>query len=98
MENEEMMSTDQHEWDGNERRNGADWFQYKHMILADIKGTKDDVKEIKEDVLDIKLALTELKLEIKQVVNKSATTTSSIISTIISIVGGVVIWFLTGMK
>ena len=98
MENELMGTADQHEWDGVERRNGADWLQYKHMILSDIKGTKDDVKDIKEDVLDIKLALTELKLEIKQVVNKSATTTSSIVSTIISIVGGVAVWFLTGMK
>lgn len=86
-------------WDGTtERRIDTDWLQNKQKVLSDIKDTKDDVKDIKEDVTDIKITLAELRLEIKQVVSKSATTTSSWISLAVSVVSGVIIYFITGQK
>jgi septal ring factor EnvC (AmiA/AmiB activator) len=86
------------EWDGTERRIDTDWLRDKQKVLSDIKDTKDDVKDIKEDVMDIKITLAELKVEIKQIVNKSATTTSSWISLAVSIISGIAIYFITGTK
>ena len=46
----------------------------------------------------MKITLAEMRVEIKQIVSKSATTTSSIVSTIISIASGVVIFMITENK
>ena len=85
-------------WDGTERRDSTDWLQYKQKVLSDIQDTKEDVKDIKDDVMDIKMALTELKIEIKQIVGKSATTTSTWVSMAVSVISGIVIYYITGAK
>jgi seryl-tRNA synthetase len=86
------------EWDGTERGIDTDWLRDKQKVLSDIKDTKEDVKDIKEDVTDIKITLAELKVEIKQIVNKSVTTTSSWISLVVSVISGIAIYFITGTK
>ena len=86
------------DWDRTERMIDTDWLRDKQKVLSDIKDTKEDVKDIKGDVTDIKITLAELKVEIKQIVSKSATSTSSWISLGVSIVSGVIIYFVTGQK
>lgn len=84
-------------WDGTERRE-TDWLQYKQKVLSDIKETKDDVAGIKDDVTDIKITLAELRLELKQIVGKSAAATSTWVSLAVSVISGIIVYVLTGMK
>lgn len=85
-------------WDGTERRDSTDWLQYKQKVLSDIKETKDDVADMKDDVTDIKISLAELRVELKQIVGKSASITSTWVSLIVSVISGVIVYFMTGMK
>jgi len=86
-------------WDGStERRDSTDWFQYKQKVLSDIKDTKDDVADMKDDVTDIKIGLAELRIELKQIVGKSATTTSTWVSLLVSVISGIIVYVMTGMK
>lgn len=86
-------------WDGiTERRDSTDWLQYKQKVLSDIKDTKDDVADMKDDVTDIKIGLAELRIELKQIVGKSAATTSTWVSLLVSVISGVIVYFMTGMK
>lgn len=95
---EHNHSCETQEYHGQERRVSTDWPEYKPIILNDIKETKQEVKEITKDMTAMKITLAEMRVEIKQIVSKSATTTSSIVSTIISIASGIVIFMITGNK
>ena len=83
-------------WDGIDRRQDADWLQYKQKVLSDINDTKQDIKDIKTDVTAIKLTLAEFKVELKQIISSSATRTSSYVSLAISVISGVILYFLIG--
>lgn len=84
------------EWDGEERRTDADWLQHKKMVLKDISDIKDDVKTITKDIVEFRISMAELKLEIKSLVGKSAATTSTIVSFIISATSGIALIFFQG--
>lgn len=85
-------------WDGIERRDSTDWLHYKQKVLSDIKETKDDVADMKDDVTDIKIGLAELRVELKQIVSQSATRTSTWVSLLVSVISGIIVYFMTEMK
>ena len=86
-------------WDGvTERRGSADWLQDKQWVLSDIKETKADVSDVKKDVTDIKIGLAELRIELKQIVSQSASRTSTWVSLVVSVISGIIVYFMTEMK
>ena len=87
-----------HEWDGVDRRNPTGWDRYEMKVLSDISDVKGEIKDIKTTISQMQIAFTEMKTELKQVVSASATKTSSVVSTIITTVGGIIVYVLTGMK
>lgn len=93
-----IMGTANQEWDGIDRRHQPGWEKYEYKVLTDIKEVKEEVKEIRGDVTKIQLELAKMGMEIKQVVSKSATTTSTGVSLAISVISGVIIWLITGTK
>lgn len=85
------------DWHGDqERRAASNWDKYETKVLEDIKEVKGEVKVIQSEIRGIEITLAEMKIEIKQIVNKSATTTSSIVSVVISIISGIILYFVTG--
>lgn len=91
------MGNEQPHWDGStERRNIEGWSQYEKLVLNHISESKSEIKDIKEDVNEIKVTLAEFKVELKQSISSSATRTSGIVSIAISVVSGIIMYFLTG--
>ncbi len=83
-----------HSWDGIDRRNDQELIKYKvERIILDMNSTKDDTEKIKKDIVDIKLLMIEMKMELKNIVGRSSAITSSIVSLIITVVGGVAGYF-----
>lgn len=77
------------EWNGSERRAAGfdpDWHRHKEKLIEDNKENKEEIKKIVTMVSDIKVVQAEMRMELKTVVNKSAFTTSSIVSTVIGLV------------
>ena len=98
MSMERVVGTNQ-EWDGqHDRRNPSSWDRYEVKVLSDIKSIQDEVGEIKKDISRVQVGFAEMKIELKQIVGDSATKTSGIVSTVVSIIGGVIVYVLTGMK
>lgn len=87
------------EWDEIERRGSSELTTYKFKVLEEsIEDIKDEVKESRKEVKEFMKDMIEMKVELKQLVGKSAATTSSWISLAISILSGVAIYFITGTK
>lgn len=83
-----------HSWDGIDRRNDQELIKYKvERIISDMNSTKDDAEKIKKDIVDIKLLMTEMKMELKNIVGRSSAITSSIVSLVITVIGGVAGYF-----
>lgn len=83
-----------HSWDGIDRRNDQELIKYKvERIILDMNSTKDDTEKIKKDIVDIKLLMTEMKMELKNIVGRSSAITSSVVSLVITVIGGVVGYF-----
>ena len=53
---------------------------------------------MKDDVTDIKIGLAELRIELKQIVGKSAATTSTWVSLLVSVISGIIVYVMTEMK
>lgn len=87
-----------HEWDGVDRRNPTGWDRYEMKVLSDISEVKGEIKDIKTTISQMQIGFTEMKTELKQVVSASATKTSSVVSTIVSTIGGIIVYVLTGLK
>ena len=87
-----------HEWDGVDRSNPTGWDRYEMKVLSDISDVKGEIKDIKTTIAQMQIGFTEMKTELKQVVSASATKTSSVVSTIVSTIGGIIVYVLTGMK
>jgi hypothetical protein len=92
------MGTANQEWDGYDRRHTTGWDRYEVKVLSDIKNIQEEVGSIKKDMSNMQIAFAEMKMEVKQIVSASATKTSSVVSTIITTVGGIIVYVLTGMK
>lgn len=92
------MGTANQEWDGYDRRHTTGWDRYEVKVLSDIKNIQEEVGDIKKDMSNMQIAFAEMKMEVKQIVSASATKTSSVVSTIITTVGGIIVYVLTGMK
>ena len=92
------MGTANQEWDGYDRRYTTGWDRYEVKVLSDIKNIQEEVGSIKKDMSNMQIAFAEMKMEVKQIVSASATKTSSVVSTIITTVGGIIVYVLTGMK
>ncbi len=85
---------DGHSWDGIDRRNDQELIKYKvERIILDMNSTKDDTEKIKKDIVDIKLLMTEMKMELKNIVGRSSAITSSVVSLVITVIGGVAGYF-----
>jgi hypothetical protein len=85
-----------HNWDGIDRRNDQELIKYKvERIILDMNSTKDDTEKIKRDIVDIKLLMTEMKMELKNIVGRSSAITSSIVSLVITVIGGVIGYFVS---
>lgn len=82
-------------WDGINRRHEG-WNQYEKLVLNHITESKAEIKDIKADVSNIQITLAGFKVELKQIISSSATRTSSYISLAISVISGVVLYFLIG--
>lgn len=92
------MGTADQEWDGHDRRHPNGWDRYEVKVLSDIKDIREEVAEVKKNMSTMQVSFAEMKVELKQVVGASATRTSSIVSIVVNIIGGVIIFLLTGMK
>lgn len=92
------MGTANQEWDGLDRRHPNGWDRYEIKVLSDIKDMQEEVSEVKKDMGKMQVAFAEMKVEIKQIVGASATKTSGWVSLGVSIVSGIVIFLLTGVK
>lgn len=79
---------------GPDRRNNQDWLYYRRQVIKDIEGTKEDINDIKKDIVNIRLLVVEMKTELKGIISRSSAITSTIVSTIITIIGVVVAYFL----
>lgn len=88
----------QQEWNGEDRRSPIGWDRYEMKVLSDIDDVKKEVADIKKDMTTMQMGFAEMKMEVKQIVGASATKTSSIVSIIVSVVSGVVVFMLTGIK
>lgn len=85
---------DGHSWDGIDRRNDQELIKYKvERIILDMNSTRDDTEKIKKDIVDIKLLMTEMKMELKNIVGRSSAITSSVVSLVITVIGGVAGYF-----
>lgn len=92
------MGTANQDWDEIDRRHSTGWDRYEMKVLSDIKNIQDEVKEVKGDVSKMQVAFAEMRVEIKQIVSASATKTSSVVSTIVSTIGGIIVYVLTVLK
>lgn len=92
------MGTANHEWDGYDRRNPNGWERHEVKVLSDITEIKKEVDDIKKGMTDMQIGFAEMKMEVKQIVGASATKTSGVVSTIITTVGGIIVYVLTGLK
>lgn len=90
------MGTANQEWDGLDRRHTNGWDRYEMKVLSDIKNMQDEVKDVREDVSKMQVAFAEMKVELKQIVGASATRTSSVISIVVNVIGGVIMFLLIG--
>jgi hypothetical protein len=46
----------------------------------------------------MQVGFAEMRVEVKQIVSSSATKTSGIVSVIVSVISGAILFFVTGMK
>ena len=92
------MGTANQEWDGVDRRHLTGWDRYELKVLSDIKNIQDEVKDVKDDVSQMQVAFAEMKVELKQIVGSSATRTSGVVSVIVSVISGVIMFLITGAK
>ena len=92
------MGTADQEWDGTDRRHATGWDRYEIKVLSDIKNMQEEVKDVREDVGKIQVAFAEMKVELKQIVGASAARTSGIVSVLVSVVSGAIMFLITGMK
>lgn len=92
------MGTANQEWDGPDRRQATGWDRYEIKVLSDIKSIQEEVGEIKKDMSNMQIGFAEMKMEVKQIVGASATKTSGVVSVIVSVISGVIMFFVTGMK
>ena len=92
-----MVTADQ-EWDGYDRRHTTGWDRYEVKVLSDIKNIQEEVGDIKKDISNMQIAFAEMKMEVKQIVSASATKTSSVVSIVVSVVSGVIMYLVTGSK
>lgn len=92
------MGTANQEWDGHDRRQAVGWDRYEMKVLSDIENIQEEVGDIKKTMSSMQIAFAEMKMEVKQIVSASATKTSSVVSTIVSVIGGVIVYVLTGLK
>ena len=93
-----MMGTANQEWDGVDRRHATGWDRYEMKVLSDINNIQAEVKDVKEDMSKMQIAFAEMKVEVKQIVGASATKTSGIVSVLVSVVSGIILFALTGVK
>lgn len=75
------------------RTDGTDM---KIKVLSDIDNMKSEVKDVKEAMSKMQVSFAEMKVEIKQIVGSSATKTSSAISILVNVIGGVIMFLLVG--
>mgnify|MGYP003586275028 CR=1 FL=1 len=92
------MGTANQEWDETDRRNPNGWDRYEIKVLSDIKNIQEEVKDVKDDMSKMQIAFAEMKVEVKQIVSSSATKTSGWVSLGVSLVSGLIIFWLTGIK
>lgn len=92
------MGTANQEWDGHDRRQMTGWDRYEIKVLSDIKNIQEEVVGIKKDMSNMQIGFAEMKMEVKQIVGASATKTSGVVSVIVSVVSGIIMFFVTGMK
>ena len=92
------MGTANQEWDGPDRRQATGWDRYEIKVLSDIKSIQEEVGGIKKDMANMQIGFAEMKMEVKQIVGASATKTSGVVSVIVSVISGVIMFFVTGMK
>ena len=92
------MGTANQEWDGYDRRYTTGWDRYEVKVLSDIKNIQEEVGDIKKDMSNMQIAFAEMKMEVKQIVSASATKTSSVVSIVVSVVSGVIMYLVTGSK
>ena len=84
----------EHQWDGVDRRDS--WNQHEKLVLNHITESKIEINNIKNDLNNIKITLAEFRIELKQIVSSSASRTSGIISVAVSVVSGLIMYFLIG--
>lgn len=92
------MGTANQEWDGPDRRQATGWDRYEIKVLSDIKNIQDEVGGIKKDMSSMQVGFAEMRVEVKQIVSSSATKTSGIVSVIVSVISGAILFFVTGVK
>ena len=92
------MGTANQEWDGLDRRQATGWDRYEIKVLSDIKNIQDEVGGIKKDMSSMQVGFAEMRIEVKQIVSSSATKTSGIVSVIVSVISGAILFFVTGIK
>lgn len=83
-------------WDGTDRRGEQEVTKYKvERVILDMHDIKTDVETIKKDMVDIKILTTEMRGELKQIVGRGSFITSSVVSFVITTLGGVIIYYFT---
>lgn len=92
------MGTADQEWNGSDRRQATGWDRYEIKVLSDIKNIQDEVGGIKKDMSSMQVGFAEMRVEVKQIVSSSATKTSGIVSVIVSVISGAILFFATGIK
>jgi hypothetical protein len=86
------------EYSGAERRSG--WERQELKVLGDIQDIKEDVKGVKKAMSDLQLTTVKMGIEVQQMVNDSATRTSTRVSLIvgvsIAVASGLIMIYITG--
>jgi pantothenate kinase len=86
------------EYNGAERRSG--WERQELKVLGDIQSIKEEVKDVKKSMSDLQLTTVKMGIEVQQMVNESATRTSTKISLIvgiaIAVASGLIMIYITG--
>jgi len=86
------------EYTGEERRSG--WERQELKVLGDIQDIKEDVRGVKKAMSDLQLTTVKMGIEVQQMVNESATRTSTRISLIvgvsIAVISGLIMIYVTG--
>ncbi len=87
------------EWDGRVERRAEvfdpDWREHKGKIIADSQENKQALQKVLDKQTDILLAQAEMKLEIKNIVSKNSFWTSSLVSFVVTAIGGILTWWLS---